>query len=464
VGLVSSAASVASLIFFLHGRAAKNGVAEDSSTTSSKYECDVLVCSVKNEFYENFDEFSAAYGKASGKVVKCISGIPNENDPSFDAHLASSASSDIFTVSSFDELEKQKNSGLVLDFLNASEKTFRSVADSIPPVLRLKLNEINNCGVPLDISGLGLAVNMKAVAALFGDGKIQSVVNSLKACSYDEFEKFALSVLEYISGGGNVATIGGTSYKFLGKGVLENVFAAHSEIDFTKTINPILSAVFTSASDFRKSDSIEGLRQFIVVWMKLFDLVTGVRPFLINSQKQAIKSFANGQALFLLTDNSAFKQIKTLNASVASSMAYIPLKIPLGVGSIKSGKTLKQINSSITVFAPIYLVINAKSQRLKASQDFLTWLLTSPEAKRILTLNCGYSDFSVLDVEGMENSLSRSVLGYLKSDCALPAVFAGAGGDWKEAFNSQITKTHLIKKIWSTEDYNNFADFCVRKW
>ena len=82
-------------------------------------------------------------------------------------------------VKRFDELKVQRQYGNIFDFCNASEKTFREIVEKIPDSLRLKVNEINNCGIPLTLQGFGFAVDQGLLASIFGEEAYKNLINDL---------------------------------------------------------------------------------------------------------------------------------------------------------------------------------------------------------------------------------------------------------------------------------------------
>ncbi|MDR1240751.1 MAG: hypothetical protein LBK29_02625 [Oscillospiraceae bacterium] len=436
---------------------------------------DILVYGTEPTFNEPFKKMVEKYRDALGVVVKHES----SSEIGLDSRMKSSNPPDIFLIKTMDELEVQKNLGNVLDFLNASENTFKSMCSKIPENLKLGLSEINSCGIPLTTRGFGFVVDPKMIAAIFGEGKYKSVINDLNICSYEEFEEFVKSISKFIEGGKpNPANLRGKSYIFSGiknglSSSLESVFAFSAEISVLKAMNSALAASFESASEFACSQEMEKFKIPAENFMQAFDLVSentrlgrgmSLTDREINSQKQASKQFAAGEAFFLLADDLSFNYIKVYNPEIASRVNYIPFKIPIKQKSIKTNLNENKINSNLTVFCPYYLVINANSEKLKFSQDFLTWLKTSPIAEKCLVEDFEFAPYDSRDVSIISNKLSRSALSFLSSNKIIPPVFWGSPQSWEEKIIKQIDEKYLSKSDWSENDYDVFSNFCLEKW
>ena len=146
---------------------------------------DFLIFNTEPKFQDCLQKIAEEYRNISG-IVPAVVAKDSEILYNFNSDL----SPDIFMLKTFDEMKVQLQYGNILDFLNASEKTFQEVIKNIPDVLQAKVSNINSCGIPVTIRGFGLAVNQKLLASIFGEDSYKNLVNDLIVCSYEEFEKF----------------------------------------------------------------------------------------------------------------------------------------------------------------------------------------------------------------------------------------------------------------------------------
>jgi ABC-type glycerol-3-phosphate transport system substrate-binding protein len=438
----------------------------------------MLIYSGSDEFVSNFSLLENEYRNNSGIIIKCV-GSAYDNVNNLESYMGSKDPPDIFTIENFDELTQRYQAGDIMDFINASEEDFREITEGIPESLRLGLNDINNCGVPLTYRGFGFVFNPKTIGALFGESRMQSVINDLKKCNFEDFKSFVDSVSSYIENGDGSVSINKSNYPFLTNKTalasnLSSVFLMSAETSYETLMNPALACHFVSASDLKNSQTISNATKSISKFMEMLDMISS-KTLLgrgvsfadpeINSQSQALKNFVSGQALFLVADDTVFQGIKKLNPEFSEHLMFLPLKTRVDDEIVfANGIDLGKINSHLTVFCPYYIAINAKTEHSKMAQDFIIWLFTSPVAQKILIENLKFVPYNCNDISSIENSLSRSVMQYVSTSSTLPAIFTGVEEAWKTVINQRILKFYLAKNVWDSEDYKNFANFCARKW
>ena len=140
----------------------KSNIEETRIVQNDSY--DFLVYNTEPEIQECLEKLADEYRNKSG-IVPAVSLKESEMIADFHSDSNSNSVPDIFMIKNFDEMKIQTQYGNILDFMNASEKTFQEIAKNIPNILQAQINEINNCGVPLTVCGAGFAVNQKLLAS-----------------------------------------------------------------------------------------------------------------------------------------------------------------------------------------------------------------------------------------------------------------------------------------------------------
>ena len=445
--------------FFLVTRFRKPPVTEEvKKIENNNY--DFLIYNTEPSLETCFERLADEYKNVSGivpsvvtKDIEMLYNFNNSDNPP-----------DIFMVKNLEELKSQNQYGNVSDFLNASEKTFQEVMKTIPDMLRLKINNINNCGLPLSISGFGWAVNKKLLSSVFGEESYKNVINDLITCSYEDFVSFVNDIKF-----SNSTTLNGIVYGINRNALesMESVFAIPADFSISKLFNIVFVKFFESASDLSNAANISDVSGKFSDWLHMMDVVTSNNSikrgsdFISlekNSRSSSVKNFVSGKSMFLLADDSDFEEIKKSDSDIASHLTFIPIKIPNDVNENID------INTNLTIHCPYYLMINAKSSKSKLAQDFLTWLVSSPSAKKCLLESANCVLYNVKDPDSVENSLTRSTLNYLQSDNVLPPVFQGIKKSWINSVYQQLNKKYLIVSNWSPSYFDNFDSYCLKKW
>lgn len=446
--------SIATLIFVLNFKK-KSNEKETKKIENNSY--DFLIYNNDPSLQDCFEKLANEYKSVSG-IVPAVNATNSEM--LYDINKSDNPP-DIFMIKNFDELKVQSQYGNVLDFINASEKTFQEVVKNIPEILKAKVNNINNCGVPLSVSGTGWAVNQKVLSSIFGEDSYKNVVNDLISCSYEDFQNFARNINSSSS-----VCLNENIYNIHGHPAMESVFSVPIDFSISKFLNVVFARFFENSSDLSSADNISNVSGKFSDWLKMVNFVTsktsmGRGADFVNLDKNSkmknIKSFAEGKSLFLLSDDSDYEEIKKYNPDCASNLILIPIKIP------SSSEENKNLNSNISVYCPYYLMINCKSSKMKMAQDFLTWVISSNVAKKCL-LESHCAMYNTTDPSTIENSLTRSAVNYLQSENSFAPVFQGIKKSWANSVYLQLIKQYLRFSSWTSTYYNNFDIYCVKKW
>ncbi len=470
---------------------------EEESTTSSTSQqtkdYDLLIYNTNKDIGESLEEMCDNYTSRSGVIVKVIT-TAEEDDALEDlsSYMSSGEAPDIFTINSMAELKTWQASGNVLDFSNATETSFKEVANAIPEPLRLSSNTVDNFGMPYTVTGYGYVVDPKMISSLFGGDKYRAVLSDMKACSYEEFEDFVNALKAYIENGSIYEFyMNGNKYKFVEKksGLSENLTAVFafpagvSSYTSSYLLNQPLAYKFNSAAEVNVAtdEMISSLQDIFYSFARSLDLLTssvtsrngkisrGVDLVnnVTNSQTQALKNFINGQALFLIADNSIYDSMFLLDSSIATRVSLMPIKMPEPVGeSMASNLDEDMYRQSIVISVPMYFAINAQSDEShqKLAQNFLVWFKTSELAQKYILQEFKFIPYDISESSAIDNQLSKKMIEYLSSKQYLPAAALGLpDGASDEIANSLIDKYYTLSS-WSGDEYTLIAQEIINIW
>ena len=398
----------------------------------------------------------------------------------------------IFSLQGLKELPEWKESGRIVDLSSVENEEMRKLADAIPESMRLSDDGKSNYGIPFNVEGYGYMVDQRMIADLFSGEQQEAVIEGLKQASYEEFIAFCDAVTQYIeTPAAKTIEINGKPYTFTAQKTertkkLNGVFAFAGSEKWTygdHLINVALNTVFPDARSAQNATEaqLESLRQPLVAYAKALDYVSshagGIKGSakrgndLINAANfgydQSVQSFADGNALFLQQGNWAYANIEKVSKDVAENAVFLPIKLPITDAMIKTGKTAKEMNSSIPVYVPNYYVINAKAPK-EAQENairFLLWM-QKPENVQKYVIEAFHSVPYMAD-EGMklDDSLSVSIMEYLEEGKTLSAPYHGAPNIWSsEVVGKELMEKYLTKSEWTEDDYHSIADFAITRW
>lgn len=471
-----------------------NGDLSDSSSekkgTSKEY--DLLIYNSDSSISTQFSQMCEEYSSRTGVIVKCAFPEENENpDESLENYMNSGEAPDIFTVSKMSQLKKWQQSGNILDFSNATEPEFKDIANGIPKRLRLSSNTADSFGMPCTVEGYGYIIDPKMLSALFGGDKYRSVLTDLRACTYSEFESFINALKFYINGGQVYEfELNGNSYKFLESKttLLQNLngiftFSAGTPVYTSYMIDRALAMSFDTAADVNtaSNDKISSLSIPLASFASALDVVTsnmaGKNGALTrgmelvdtssNSPTQSLKSFVNGNALFMIGPNSVYDSMFILDSSLANRVSFIPIKMPFEENSLDNPDvTQKGYNQSITVSVPMYMAINAKSneRQQKLAQNFFVWFKTSELAQKHILQNLRFIPYDIKESSTIDNQLTRSMIEYMSSDRILASVSDGFPDTLMDTLTKNIINNYYMSPSWSFDEYDSISSDIIKNW
>lgn len=434
----------------------KSDIEENKVVKNDSY--DFLIYNTESELQEVLEKLADEYRNVSG-IVPAVSLKDSEMIYDFNSETVP----DIFMVKSFDEMKVQTQYGNVLDFMNASEKTFQEVVKGIPGILQAQVNEINNCGIPLTVRGAGFAVNQKLISSIFGESTYKNVINDLSVCSYEDFENFIKNIKSpFVTLNGKEYAVNQSASK-----ILTSAFSFYTEFPISKMLNSAFALNFQNQSDLSNSENLSNMQDEFSSWLRMLDLISSncsisrgssFVDLEKHSKLNAIKEFSEGKSLFLVADDKDYDEIKSNDSETASHLTFIPFKFPY------KKTDSKNLNACLTVYCPYYFMINAKSSKPKMAQDFLTWVMSSPVARKLLLEEAGCVSYDIRDTGTIQNTLSRSAVNYLQSENAIIPVFQGIKKSWLNSVSQQLIKRYFNTSNWNSYYYSNFDTYCRKKW
>ncbi|MGN1043331.1 MAG: extracellular solute-binding protein [Acutalibacteraceae bacterium] len=480
--------------FAFSGCGNKSEPSEENISSSTKKSYDIFVYNADPDIGTDFRAMCDEYTNRTGVIIRTVTPSEEKNNvENLKSYLNSDHPPDIFTVNNLYELQDYKSESLVWDFSNATEDSFKTVANNIPDCLKLSSNTTDNFGIPYSTEAYGFVVDPKMISSLFGGEKHRNVQSDLQKCSYEEFSNMVDALNSYISNNQIYTfTLNGKEYSLSpSKGDLSQkltgIFSfagGNKKNSGTYLANIALASTFKNPAEANIADSekIDDLFNPMYKFAQVLDLITsnvsGANNAISrgielisntqNSTSQSIKNFINGKSVFLLASTQDYTTLSTFNSLVAKRCIFIPIKIPMSEQEITSSQNIaKNMHSSIPIYSPKYYCINAKSsdKEKKAAQDFLTWVQTSELAKKYTVSKFGFTPYDINSSESIDNPLSRSMLEYIKEDHILPCAYLGAPESWcEENLGKHLIDEYLSKMTWGQSDYTAIANYAVDKW
>lgn len=370
------------------------------------------------------EEYSSATGK---KITAKLAG----ND--FLSEMKSSKGA-IYVVDTHSDLSEWHSGGMFADFMNDSG--LAEVFSKIPAGLQLNQSGLGNYGIPLMLEGFGYIVDKDMLGDLFGTENADSVADSLKTCSFTEFEGFAAVVDSYIaSPSAAKITLGGKEYTFAaektGKAAnLTGVFALNSES--TRAMEHLLSTALAAKFAGRyevmtaSEEAVSGMEKVLGAFAEALDFQTGYISGAEGSISRgdeftggdynystAIDLFTGGRALFYAGGTSDSADFEKSSAGFGKNLDIIPMKLPLTDEDITaSGMTAEKLQSSIVIGSRYYIALNpgASEGLASAARDFVNWIYGDEAGKGAYSSSFGTVPFNFEyyadengDVNGSEN-------------------------------------------------------------
>lgn len=456
---------------------------------------DFYIFNTKGESAEALDAAAATYEAETGIKVKTFSlGAGTDSSETLRAEMNSKSKPAVFSVMNIQELVEWEQGGFALDLKDATHPGFKAMHDSVAEGLRLTSDGSNSFGIPYNVEGYGYIADTKMLGSLFGDDKVDALVEDLRAASYDEFEAMVSAIDNFIKdGASDSVTLNGISYELASEKTgkaekLTGVFSVAGSEKWTygdHLMNIVIDTAFANpaAADAATDAQVEGMKGALQAYAQVLDLksahTAGVDgplergPEFINSTTNgydsAVQNFADSQAVFLKQGNWVYTNIEKANADIVDTLTFIPVKFPFEDADIQvDGLTVDHINSSIPVFVPNYYAINAKvsKEEQEMGQAFLVWLNQEPAGQKFITEDMAFIPYNADPATTtLGNSLGDSIVQYMKDDKTITNSYAGAPKGWcGDTVGLKIMEEYLTKATWTVEDYEAIADYAIEQW
>lgn len=462
-------------------------------TLGGKY--DLYIFNGKGESADAMEKAAKQFGEETGKKVKTFSlGSGTNSMDTLRAEIKSKNPPTIFSIVNIQELKEWEEGGYALDFNTVQDGEFKDMADAIDENMRLTSDGKTNFGIPYNVEGYGYIVDKRMIDALFGNDNAEEFLDDLKLADYGEFEKLVMAVDAYIKDG-TAATVNlnGTAYTLVSdknelSEKLTGVFAVAGADKWTygdHMVNVALNAVFSNPAEAEAATEaqINSLKEPLRAYAKALDFKTSYAAGADGALKRgaefintttasydsAVQLFAKGKALFLKQGNWAFTNIEKADSDIVQTLAFVPVKLPLKNSDVTaSGMTAEKLNRSISVYVPNYYAINAKAtdEQKQTAMDFLVWLNTSEPGQRIVIEDMQFIPYNAdSDTVIVDNSLSKSIISYMKSGDVISNPYHGAPVGWSgDTLGLEIMEKYLTKEKWTEDDYDAIADYGISSW
>ncbi|MDQ5983067.1 MAG: carbohydrate ABC transporter substrate-binding protein [Eubacteriales bacterium SKADARSKE-1] len=467
---------------------------DSSGVSASKKDYDLYIFSSKGEITNQFEAMCKAYETEKGIKIKLYQiGSGTDHMEPLRIEMNSSNKPSIFSIQGLRELNEWETSCSVMDLNTATVPEFINLANNIPENLKLTLDGKANYGIPYNIEGYGYIVDKQMVTELFPSANVDKLINDIKLSSYDEFEKFVIAVDNYIKNNTSTKVILNSNSYELSKTKtnltknLTGVFSVAGAERWTYSdhmMNVTLGAIFKNPAEARNAtdEKLDSMKGALTKYMKALDFKTshaaGNEGALsrgadfINTTtcdyNKAIQRFAQNKALFIKQGNWANTNIEKINPEMTKRLVLLPVKMPMASSDIKcEGMNVEKFNSSIPVYVPNYFAINnlVSPEEQKLAQEFLVWLNTSETGKHYITNKFDFIPYNADKNLVLKDSINDSILSYVNENKTLPAAYHGITETWsKEVVGLELMEKYMTKPNWTTSDYENLADFAIKKW
>jgi raffinose/stachyose/melibiose transport system substrate-binding protein len=457
---------------------------------------DLYIFNSKGENAVQFDQMSRAYEQESGVRVKNFSiGAGQDHMEPLRAEMNGQNKPVIFSIQGVKELIEWTQGGFVQDLSAVSDPAFARLVADMSPSLRLTTDGHTSYGIPYNVEGYGYIVDSRMMADLFGESAVDSVLEDIKAASYEEWEALVKALDAWIKAPSAARiTLNGKDYTLsdVKSGLAENltgVFAVMGAEKWTygdHFINVALNAIFTSPNDANNAteEKIRSGKGAFQDYARALDLKTSYlagkngpgqrgQDFVSSANygyDQTVQLFAESKAVFFKQGNWAYGNIAGLNSAQAERLSFLPVKMPFKPADIvrNDGMTVEKLNRSIPVFVPNYFAVNrlATEEEKKLAYDFLVWLNTSVTGQRFLVEEFAFIPYNADPaLTTVPNSLGNSIIGYMKTGDIIAAPYHGAPASWSgDVVGLRLMENYLTKPVWTETDYSDIADYAIEQW
>jgi raffinose/stachyose/melibiose transport system substrate-binding protein len=456
---------------------------------------DLYIYNSKGENAVQFEDMAKAYQEESKVRVKVFSiGSGQNHMEPLRAEMNARNKPTIFSIQGVKELIEWKEGGFVQDLSGAADPAFAKLIADISPSLRLTTDGKDSYGVPYNVEGYGYIVDSQLIGDMFGPGNAESVLESIKTASYEEWEALVKALDRWIkSPAVDTISLSGKTFSFvpIKTGLATNltgVFAVMGAERWTygdHFINVALNAVFSSANEaYNASEqTLRSAKPALEDYARALDLKTSYlagrtgpaqrgQDFVSSSNfgyDQTVQLFTQSRAVFFKQGNWAYSNIAGQNPAQAERLVFLPVKMPYRAADvIRSDTNAEKLNRSIPVFVPNYYAVNALAtdEEKKYAYDFLVWLNTSASGQRFVVEDFAFIPYNADPaVTRVPNSLGNSIIDYIKAGDIIAAPYHGAPASWSsDVVGKYIMEQYMVKPNWTEADYSDIADYAIDQW
>lgn len=284
-------------------------------------------------------------------------------------------------------------------------------------------------GLPYAIEGYGLVYNKEIFK--------EAGVDASKINSFDKLNE-ALEIIQ------NKIDNGELKEKFplleapVSYAVKETwVTGLHSSnIAFSNEFSSPIETFDADSIEFKYADGFKAYLDLMADYSIYKDDKTKLNA--VDYATQVDEGIAIERVAVVQQGNWIYGGVKDIDSEVADKLGFLP--IPL--------KGVKE--DSIAVGVPMYWTVNKESNLAdkKAAKDFLNWLYTSEEGKKIVVNEM----FFIPPLKGYDNvqpdnPLSKDILTYANDGKSMPWVFMGYPSDWGMGIMGQNIQKYYAGKI-----------------
>ena len=211
-----------------------------------------------------------------------------------------------------------------------------------------------------------------------------------------------------------------------------------SNIAFSNEFNSPIKTFESDTVGFEYSDGLKAYVDLMADYSKFRDDKAKLNS--VDYATQVDQGIAIERVAVIQQGNWIYGGVNGIDPEVSEKLGFLP--IPL--------KGVKE--DSIAVGVPMYWAVNSESDSAdkKAAKDFLNWLYTSDEGKKLVVNEM----FFIPPLKGYDNvqpsdPLAKDVLKYANEGKTMPWVFMGYPSDWGMGVLGQnIQKYYAGKMTW----------------
>lgn len=209
-----------------------------------------------------------------------------------------------------------------------------------------------------------------------------------------------------------------------------------SNIALSNELNSPIKTFESDTLDFEYSDGLKAYIDLMADYSKFKDDKAKLNS--VDYATQVDQGIAIERVAVIQQGNWIYGGVNGIDPEVSEKLGFLP--IPL--------KGVKE--DSIAVGVPMYWALNSESDSAdkKAAKDFLNWLYTSEEGKKLVVNEM----FFIPPLEGYDNvqpsdPLAKDVLKYANEGKTMPWVFMGYPSDWGMGVLGQNIQKYFADKM-----------------